>query len=153
MDHHVRDHDDAHSGVVSGDIASRAARERVDLPFEPQAPDEPPVDVVGEALARESALGVGDSLEGAGSAHEPRAASRAAEHGEAPLQQSEREEIDDEVTAALEGDLEGDLDDDLDGDLEGVEEHPSQPLLEPGAAKALAAETEMLGRAADPNKG
>jgi hypothetical protein len=53
-------------------------------------------------------------------------------------------EIEDEAAAALEGDRE---------DNDEAEEHLTKPLLEPGAVKALVAETEMLSRAADPNKG
>jgi hypothetical protein len=142
--------DEYHSKVAANVMNPSAPREPADLPVEPElpvqphAPDEPPIDVVGEALARESALGDGQSFERAGFAHEPSAASRADEHGEAPFERIRREEIDEEVTAGIEGDSEDD---------EEAEAHLSQPLLEPGVAKALAAETEMMSRAADPNKG
>lgn len=69
---------------------------------EPHAPEEPPVDVVGQALAAEAALGDRESPEGAGVAHEHRVASHDEAHGDAPLQRVEVEEIDDEVTAAFE---------------------------------------------------
>jgi hypothetical protein len=144
LDHLRLDEDEGLSDVVSDAMTPSAdLQEPADLPVEPRAPDESPIDVVGEALASESARGDAESLGGAGFAHEPRVASRAEEHGDAPSQQAEREEIDDEVTASLEEDLEDDA---------GPEEHLSQPLLEPGSAKALATEAEMMSRAADPNK-
>ena len=73
---------------------------------EPHLPDEAPVDVVGEALAREAAAERGEGPQGAGMAHEPRGASRREEHGDAALQRAEREEIAEETAAALEGDVE-----------------------------------------------
>ena len=109
------------------------------LPVEPHAPEEPPIDVVGEALAAEAALGNGDVPGGAGFAHEPRGASRDEEHGDAPLQRAEIEGIADEVTAALEGDPE-------------PEEHLTEPVLDEAEAKAIAAEMRTLSRAADPHK-
>jgi hypothetical protein len=130
--------------TATDDRTAPLPREATDLPVEPRVPDEPPVDVVGQALAAEAALDEGQSAEGAGFAHEPTVASRAEEHGEAPVQRAEKEAIDEEVAAALEGEIEDD---------EEAEEHLTQPLLEPGAAKAIAAEAEMLSRAADPDKG
>jgi hypothetical protein len=106
---------------------------------EPHAPQEPPIDVVGQALAAEAALGDLERPEGAGLAHEPRGASRDEEHGDAPLQRAETEGIEDEVAAALEGDVE-------------PEEHLTEPLLDPAEAKALAAEMRTMTRAADPYK-
>ena len=70
---------------------------------EPHAPEEPPVDVVVQALAAEAAADRGDVLDGAGVAHEPRGASRDEEHGEASLQRAEVDELDDEVSATLDG--------------------------------------------------
>ena len=110
------------------------------VPVEPHAPEEPPIDVVGQALAAEAALENGEGPDGAGLAHEPRGASRDEEHGEAALQRAEADEIDDEVTAALEGDVE-------------PEEHLTEPLLDPAEAKALAAEMQTMAQAADPDKG
>ncbi len=66
----------------------------------PQAPEEPPVDVVGQALAAEAAADRGDVL-GGGVAHEPRGASRDEEHGEASLQRAEEDELAEEVSATL----------------------------------------------------
>lgn len=60
---------------------------------EPQAPSEPPVDVVGEALAAE-----GQEPTGAGLAHEPRGSTRDEEHGDAPLQRAELDELLEETT-------------------------------------------------------
>ena len=107
---------------------------------EPQAPAEPPVDVVGQALAAEAELGDAQIPDGAGMAHEPRAASRDEEHGDAALQRAEADEIADEVSAVLDGDPE-------------PEEHLTEPLVDPAVAKALAAEVDTMSRAADPDKG
>jgi len=107
---------------------------------EPHAPEEPPIDVVGQALAAEAALGDRESPDGAGLAHEPRGASRDEEHGDSPLQRAEADGIAEEVAAALEGDAE-------------PEEHLTEPLLDPADAKALAAEMRTMARAADPYKG
>jgi hypothetical protein len=111
---------------------------------EPHVPDEPPIDVVGETLAAEAALGDRESPEGAGVAHEPRGASRDEEHGDASLQRAEVEGIAEETAAALEGDDDPDLE-------EG--EHLTEPLLDPAEAKRIAAEMETSMRAADPHKG
>ncbi len=109
------------------------------LPFEPHAPEEPPIDVVGEALAAEAAFGDHDVAAGVGFAHEPRASSRDEEHGAVPLQRAEVEGIADEVSAALHGD-------------EDPEEHLTEPVLDEAEAKAIAAEMRTLRRAADPHK-
>jgi len=109
-------------------------------PTEPHAPEEPPVDVVGEALAAEATAERGEGSAGAGMAHEPRGASRDEEHGDAGLQRAEVDEISEEATAALEGDVE-------------PEPHLSEPLLDPGDAEAMASELQMMSRAADPDKG
>ena len=109
------------------------------VPAEPHAPPEPPIDVVGEALAAEAAAERGPGF-GAGLAHEPRGASRAEEHGEAALQRAEVEEITEEAAAALEGEAE-------------PETHLSEPLLDPAEAEAMAAELQTMSRAADPDKG
>jgi hypothetical protein len=106
------------------------------VPGEPHAPEEPPVDVVGEALAAEAA----SEREGFGMAHEPRGASRDEEHGEADLQRAEVEEIAEEASAALEGDIE-------------PEEHLTEPLLDSADAKAVAAELATMSKAADSDKG
>jgi hypothetical protein len=109
------------------------------VPAEPHAPQEPPIDVVGEALAAEAAAERGQAF-GAGLAHEPRGASRAEEHGEAALQRAEVEEITEEAAAALAGEAE-------------PETHLSEPLLDPAEAEAMAAELQTMSRAADPDKG
>ncbi len=69
---------------------------------EPGPPEQPPVDVVGQALAAE-----GQEEQYAGRAGEPRAASRDEEHGEAALQRAEVDEIAEETDEALPG---GDVD-------------------------------------------
>lgn len=109
------------------------------VPVEPHAPEEPPVDVVGDALAAEAAADRGEGPEGVGLAHEPRAASRDEEHGDAALQRAEVEEIAEEASAALEGDVE-------------PEEHLTEPLLDSADAKAVAAELATRSKAADPDK-
>ena len=108
---------------------------------EPQPPAEPPVMVVEQALADEAALGDREYPDGAGLAHEPRGSSRDEEHGDAPLQRAELDEIAGEVEATLEG------------DVEPEEDHLTEPVLDPAEAKALAAEMATLRRAADPHKG
>ena len=92
-----------HADVV-GDLEDRPDPAVVQA--EPPVPAEAPVDVVGEALAREAAAERGEGPQGAGMAHEPRGASRREEHGDAALQRAEREEIAEETAAALEGDVE-----------------------------------------------
>jgi hypothetical protein len=110
------------------------------VPAEPHAPEEPPVDVVGDALAAEAAADRGQGPEGAGLAHEPRGASRDEEHGDAALQRAEVEEIAEEASAALEGDVE-------------PEAHLTEPLLDSADTKAAAAELATMSKAADPDKG
>ena len=109
------------------------------VPVEPHAPEEQPVDVVGEALAAEAAAERGDGPEGVGMAHEPRGASRDEEHGDAGLQRAEVEEIAEEASAALKGDVE-------------PEERLTEPLLDSADAKAVAAELATRSKAADPDK-
>jgi hypothetical protein len=50
------------------------------------------------------------------------------------------DELADEADAALHGDVQ-------------PEEHLTEPLLEPGEAKAVASELERMSRAADPGRG
>ena len=100
---------------------------------EPHAPDEPPVDVVGMALAAEA------DAEGGAFAHEPRAASREEEHG-AALRRTTLDEIIEETAAALEGDIE-------------PEPHLTAPLLDESDTKAVLAELSTMSKAADPDKG
>lgn len=71
---------------------------------EPHAPEEPPVDVVGMALAAEAEAEREGGSYGGAFAHEPRAASRDEEHGAAALQRTTVEEIVDETAAALDED-------------------------------------------------
>ncbi|HET6560267.1 MAG TPA: hypothetical protein VFG72_00180 [Marmoricola sp.] len=69
---------------------------------EPAPPAEPPIDVVGEALAAEA-----QEEQYGGRAGEPRGASRDEEHGDASLQRAEVDEIADETAEGLPG---GDVD-------------------------------------------
>jgi hypothetical protein len=109
------------------------------VPVEPHAPEEPPVDVVGQALAAEADEGT----EGVGLAHEPRGASRREEHGDVSLEPAEAEGIAEEVAAALEGEPE----------TQEPPAHLTEPLIDPAEAKALAAEMETMRKAAEPEKG
>ena len=127
------------AAAAAGDVAGAPPGPTV-VPVEPHAPDEPPVDVVGEALAAEAAAERGEAPDGAGMAHEPRAASRDEEHGEAALQRAEVDEIAEETAAALEGDVE-------------PEEHLTEPLADSADVKAVAAEQATMSKAADPDKG
>lgn len=126
------------AGAAVTDVAGAPPGPTV-VPAEPHAPEEPPIDVVGEALAAEAAAERGEAF-GAGLAHEPRGASRDEEHGDAALGRAEVDEITEEAAAALEGEVE-------------PEAHLSEPLLDPAEAEAMAAELETMSKAADPDKG
>ena len=123
-----------------GGDAARSPRGPDIVPSEPHAPEVPPVDVVGQALAAEAELGGRELPEGYGLAHEPRGSSRDEEHGGSPLRRAEADGITDEVAAALEGDVE-------------PEEHLTEPLMSSADAKALAAEMRTMAKASDPHKG
>ncbi|HET7518461.1 MAG TPA: hypothetical protein VFN05_12345 [Actinomycetes bacterium] len=110
------------------------------VPVEPHVPEEPPIDVVGEALAAEAAAERGEAADGAGLAHEPRGASRNEEHGDAPSQRAETDEITEEAAAAREGDVE-------------PEAHLTEPWLDPADATAVEAEMRATSKATDPNEG
>jgi hypothetical protein len=127
------------AGAAGTDVAGGPPGPTV-VPAEPHAPEGPPIDVVGEALAAEAAAERGQGHVGAGLAHEPRGASRDEEHGEVALQRAEVDEITEEAAAALEGDVE-------------PQAHLSEPLLDPAEAEAMAAELQTMGKAADPDKG
>jgi len=132
------DHEDEHVTPPSGPAG--APQGPTVAHVEPHAPEEPPVDVVGEALAAEAADERGEGASGAGIAHEPHAASRDEEHGNAALRRATVEEIADETAAALEGDV-------------MPEEPPTEPLLDPSDAKAAAAELKTMSKAARADKG
>jgi hypothetical protein len=125
---------------IAGTDAAEASSEPTIVPVESHAPDEPPVDVVGQPLAAEAALGDREIPEGAGLAHEPRGASRDEEHADAAMQRAEVDGIAEEVTAALEGDAE-------------PEEHLTEPLPAPGEAKARAAEMRTRDASGGPAPG
>lgn len=140
--------DDAHVPGPTTAAAAAAAVTDVEgappgptvVPAEPRAPQEPPVDVVGEALAAEAAVEPTGHPDDVGLAHEPRGASRDEEHGDVPLQRVEEDEITEEAAAALEGDVE-------------PEAHLTAPLLDPSATEALTAEMQTMSRAADHDMG
>ncbi len=139
----------ASDGAAAGLDGTDVGEEPEVVLAEPAPPAEPPVDVVGEALAAEAAAerGEGDYLDGM--AHEPRGASRDEEHGDAALQRAEVDEIADEVAGELEDELgapEPEVPDTTD-------DHLTEPVLDLGEANAVAAEMETLTEAADPDKG
>jgi hypothetical protein len=103
-----------------------------------EPPAEPPIDVVGEALAKEAAEPEPVLL--GGTQGEPHPVTREEEHEGAPLTRAELDEIEDETDEALNAD-EGDV-------------VPDQgQLLDPAVAKAVRSEAEILQGAADPDKG
>jgi hypothetical protein len=109
---------------------------------EPAPPAEPPIDVVGQALAAEA-----EEEPHAGRAGEPRGASRDEEHGDAALQRAEADEIAEETAEALPG---GDVDvttpvgttgagvgfnpDTAESDLQQPQ---TQPLVDPALTKTV----------------
>lgn len=119
---------------------------------EPAPPPEPPVDVVGQALAAEA-----EEEPHAGRAGEPRGASRDEEHGEAALQRAEADEIADETAEALPG---GDVDvttpvgttgagvgfnpDTAEADLQQPE---TEPIVDPALTKTVKS-TQRTGKKA-----
>ena len=131
-----------------------AVDERGPVLREPGPPAQPPVDVVEQALAADH--------EGAGRTTEPRGASRDEEHGDAALQRAEEEEIAEE---AVEGTPAGEVaietpvgttgadtgfnPDTAEADLQ---QPATEPLLDPGSAKAVRAEADTLSRGADTDK-
>jgi hypothetical protein len=103
-----------------------------------EPPAEPPVDVVGAALAAEAAEPEPVLL--GGTQGEPHPVTREEEHEGAPFVRAEREELDDETDEALEDAADEVL--------------PDQGLvLDPALAKAVRSEAEILQEAADPDKG
>lgn len=135
-----------------------AKREPQVVLAEPAPPAEPPIDVVGEALAAEAEQQIG-----AGRSTEPRAASRDEEHGEAALQRAEAEEIAEELAEAMPG---GDLDIDTPVHTTGadvgynpdtaeadLQQPGTEPLLDPSLTKAVKKEQDTLHQAAEPDKG
>jgi hypothetical protein len=109
---------------------------------EPAPPLEPPIDVVGQALAAEA-----EQEAHAGRAGEPRGASRDEEHGDAALQRAEVDEIAEETAEGLPG---GDVDvttpvgttgagvgfnpDTAEADLQQPQ---TQPLVDPALTKTV----------------
>jgi hypothetical protein len=141
--------------------AAPAAPEDQELLVTP--PQEPPVDVVGQALASEAA----GAQEGNGRATEPSASSRDEGHGDAGLQRAELEEWADEIVEGLNQDSPaGDVDvatpvgttgadvgfnpDTAEADLQ---QPGTEPLLDPSLTKSVKSEADTLGRASDPDKG
>ncbi len=119
---------------------------------EPAPPVEPPIDVVGQALAAEA-----EEQSYGGRAGEPRGASRDEEHGEAALQRAEVDEIAEETAEGLPG---GDVDvttpvgttgagvgsnpDTAEADLQQPQ---TQPLVNPALTKTVKS-TQRTGKRA-----
>ena len=138
--------DDEIAGPTTGAAAAAAVSDAAGaptgptvVPVEPEPPEEPPVDVVGEALAAEAAAERWGTPDRADIAHEPHAASRDEEHGDAAPERATLDEIAEETSAALQGDVE-------------PEEHLTEPLLGPADAKTVAAEMGTMSEAAGTDK-
>ena len=126
---------------------------------EPAPPLEPPIDVVGQALAAEAQE---DRL-GAGRATEPRGASRDEEHGEAALQRAEAIEIMEEIAEASDlgqvgietpvGTTGADVGNNPDTAEADLQQPGTEPLLDPSLTKAVKSEQQTLHLAADPDRG
>ena len=140
--------------------AKKAAKKREPqvVMAEPTLPIEPPIDVVGQALAAEAEEHIG-----AGRTTEPRGASRDEEHGAAALQRAEAEEIAEETVEVTEA---GNLDVDTPVHTTGadvgfnpdtaeadLQQPGTEPLLDPSLTKAVKAEQDVLHQAAEPDKG
>jgi hypothetical protein len=123
---------------------------------------EPPIDVVEQALAAEA-----EGAEPHARATEPSASSRDEEHGDAHLQRAELEEWADEIVEGLAADTPaGDIDvetpvgttgadvgynpDTAEADLQQPE---TEPVMDPSLTKSIRSESETLSRASDPDKG
>lgn len=126
---------------------------------EPAPPLEPPIDVVGQALAAEAQ----EDHVGAGRTTEPRGASRDEEHGEAALQRAEAIEIMEEIAEASSlgqidietpvGTTGADVANNPDTAEADLQQPGTEPLLDPSLTKAVKSEQETLHLAADPDKG
>lgn len=137
---------------------STAKREPQVVMAEPALPTEPPIDVVGQALAAEQEPQVG-----AGRSTEPRGASRDEEHGEAALQRAEADEIAEEMAeAARAGNLDlstpvgttgADTGFNPDTAEAGLQQPGTEPLLDPSLTKEVKSEQDTLHQASDPEKG
>ena len=126
-------------GTKKAAAKKTAKREPQVVLAEPAPPVEPPIDVVGQALAAEA-----QDTTGAGRATEPRGASRDEEHGNAGLQSAETAEILAEIAEASELDLDV---------VTPAGTTGTEPLLDPSVAKAVRSEQETLHKASDPDKG
>jgi hypothetical protein len=127
---------------------------------EPAVPLQPPIDVVGQALAAEAQE---DHLIGAGRSTEPRGASRDEEHGDAALQRAEAAEIMEEIAEASNlgnidietpvGTTGADVGNNPDTAEADLQQPGTEPLLDPSLTKAIKSEQETLRHAADTDKG
>ena len=140
--------------------AKKAAKRQPQVVLaEPAPPLEPPIDVVGQALAAEAQ----EDHVGAGRATEPRGASRDEEHGEAALQRGEAIEIMEEIAEASDlgqigietpvGTTGADVANNPDTAEADLQQPGTEPLLDPSLTKAVKSEQETLHLAADPEKG
>ncbi len=136
-----------------------AKREPQVVLAQPAPPLEPPIDVVGQALAAEAE---GDHI-GEGRTTEPRGASRDEEHGDAALQRAEAAEIMEEIAEASNlgqidietpvGTTGADVGNNPDTAEADLQQPGTEPLLDPSLTKAVKSEQDTLHQAADPGKG
>lgn len=124
---------------------------------EPGPPPEPPIDVVGEALAaeqQEPAYG--------GHATEPKASTRDEEHGDAGLQRAEAEEIAEELAEAFPagevgietpvGTTGADVGHNPDTAEADLQQPGTAPLMDDATVKAVASEAKTARKAARSKK-
>jgi hypothetical protein len=146
--------DTASPDTASPDTVTEPAPEPQVVLREPGPPAEPPVDVVGQALAAEQ--------EEHAMQTEPRGATRDEEHGYPTRQRAEEAEIAEEVAEAMPG---GDVDvetpvgttgadagfnpDTAEADLQ---QPGTEPLVDPSTTKAVASEQETLSKASRTRK-
>ena len=126
---------------------------------EPAPPLEPPIDVVGQALAAEAEDP--DNI-GFGRTTEPRGASRDEEHGEAALQRAEAAEIIEEIAEASDVgrvDIEtpvnttgADVGFNPDTAEADLQQPGTEPLLDPSLTNEVKSEQDTLSEAAEPKK-
>jgi hypothetical protein len=144
--------------------ARKATARKATEPVEPQVvlrepgpPAEPPIDVVGQALANEA------EEQNGGRAGEPKAASRDETHGDASLQRAELDEIAEEVAEATPtGDLDlqtpvgttgADVGRNPDTAEADLQQPGTLPLMDPATTSEVASEQETLRKASAKKKG
>lgn len=149
----------AKSTAKKGAAKKPAKREPQVVLAAPAPPLEPPIDVVGQALAAEAKQ---EPPIGAGRSTEPRGTSRDEEHGQAVLQRSEAAEIMEEIAEASElgqldietpvGTTGADVGNNPDTAEADLQQPGTEPLLDPSLTKEIKSEQDTLHQAAEPKK-